>query len=202
IYADAELPAFCKYIDRWLLRETIGRVVNSENRRHVFVLNISEASLADPSLFNWLRKALTGLDACRPGKYIALEVAAADFMAEKKKTAALMNYLKGSHGFRFVLGDFKTADELKSLTASDGFHLLRMHAELFSQIRVGPAEGVASALQLLKEAGAEIIVDDIKDATALTDAIAGGASYAMGIFIGEPVRTLDQTSNVESFEIA
>lgn len=201
IYADADLPAFRKYIDRWLLRETIGRVVNSEGRSHTLVLNISEASLADPSLFNWLRKALTGLDACRPGKCIVLEVVAAEFAAEKKKAAALMNYLQGSHGFRFVLGGFKSADELKSL-AGGGFHLLRMHGELFGQIRVESAEGGASALQLLKEAGSGIIVDDIKDATALTDAIAGGASYAMGVFIGDPVRRLDDTSNVESFEIA
>ncbi|MBI2969872.1 MAG: EAL domain-containing protein [Gammaproteobacteria bacterium] len=203
IYAHATSPVFRKFIDRWLLRETIGRIVGSKRRGKVFILRISEASLADPSLFNWLRKTLTGVDASRPGRSIALEIAAADFAAERRKAAALMTYLRNSHGFRFVLGNIQSADELKSLSGDDGLQMLRIGQELFSRIRANAAEDDGAALfERLRDAGAQLIVDSIRDATTLTEAIAGGASYAMGTFVGEPTTVLDETSRVESFEIA
>lgn len=47
-----DVPAFLKYIDRWMLREAIGRAVNSSQNQFVFIMKISDASLADATLFN------------------------------------------------------------------------------------------------------------------------------------------------------
>jgi EAL domain-containing protein (putative c-di-GMP-specific phosphodiesterase class I) len=49
--------------------------------------------------------------------------------------------------------------------------------------------------------GVQVIADGVEDATTLTNVISAGAHYAMGNFIGEPTQHIDDSTNVESFEI-
>lgn len=203
IYEQAASPAFRKFIDRWLLRETIGRVVNAAQEDYVFVLRISDASLADPSLFNWLRKLLAGLEHRQPGRNILLEVAAAEYTDQQKKAAALMDYLNKSHGFHFVLASLADANQVSSLIESKRFNLLKINYNMLEQLQGGkpaPSEG-GSALEKIKSGGTRIIVDNVEDSTTLTNVISAGAHYAMGNFIGEPITQLGDQTNVESFEI-
>ena len=86
--------------------------------------------------------------------------------------------------FDLVRGDFESINKLNTT---------------FSEAKA--ETGKRSLLQLLKESGVHIIVDDVVDATKLTDTITLGSDYAAGAFIGEPVHQLDDTTNVESFEI-
>ena len=70
------LPAFKKHVGRWLLREVIGRLANTKEEKNIYILDISDASLADANFFNWPRKILTGLGSINPGKFITLEIGA------------------------------------------------------------------------------------------------------------------------------
>lgn len=203
IYQAAAEPALRKFIDRWLLRETIGRVVNHKPDKYLFLLRLSEASLADPGLFNWLRKLLAGLDNRQPGKSIALELAAADFLELEKPAGALMTYLHKSHGFRFVFGQVNNAGDV-GLAAGHGsqFDMVLMHNTMLKELNGRtnqPDQG--ALLQKLRSQHQRIVVDDIQDATSLTDAIALGADLAMGRFVGEPVQQLDELTSVETLEI-
>ncbi|MBI2992712.1 MAG: EAL domain-containing protein [Gammaproteobacteria bacterium] len=203
IYAKAASPTFRKFIDRWLLREIIGRLVTSKENDYFFVLRISGASLADPALFNWLRKLLAGLEQRHPGRNIALELTAGEYSGQEKKAAALMDYLHKSHGFNFVLAGSSSLDEARKLTASKRFNLLRVSSATLAKAPEGkpaPAKG-ASDFEWIKAGGIRIIVDHVEDSTTLTNIISAGADYAMGNFIGEPVSRLGDTTNVESFEI-
>jgi EAL domain-containing protein (putative c-di-GMP-specific phosphodiesterase class I)/GGDEF domain-containing protein len=204
IYAEANTPDFQKFIDRWLLRETIGRVVNNPKSDHVFVIRISEASLADPALFNWLRKLLGGLDKQRPGKSIALEMTASEFQNQQKKASALVAYLGKSQGFRFALAQFAQPDDLRSLAGDQqGIDLLRVGHEMLHKLKATPAAAgtTGSLLDNLVGKGMQVIVDDIQDATTLTNVISTGAHFAMGNFIGEPMQHIDDSTNVQTFEI-
>ncbi len=204
IYQAAADPAFRKFIDRWLLRETIGRVVNHKPDKYLFLLRLSEASLADPGLFNWLRKLLAGLDKRQPGKSIALELAAADFVELEKPATALMTYLHKSHGFRFVLGQVSSTGDVQAAAGQQGsqFDMVLMHGNLLKELKSGAQQAAQVALlDTLRAQGQRIVVDDIQDATALTDAIALGADLAMGHFVGEPIQQLEDTGSVESLEI-
>jgi EAL domain-containing protein (putative c-di-GMP-specific phosphodiesterase class I) len=203
IHTAASLPEFRKYIDRWLLRETIGRVVNNPPDKYLFLLPLSEASLADPGLFNWLRKLLAGLDRQQPGKSIALELAAANFVALEKPASALMGYLHKSHGFRFVLGQVHTMWDVRAVAGGGPrFDMVLMHSALLRELGEEAAgAGQEALLAKLRHHGQRIVVDDIEDATSLTDAIAMGADYAMGRFVGEPVAQLNEITNVESVEL-
>ncbi len=199
IYQTASEPAFRKFIDRWQIRETIGHVVNNKPDTYLFLLPLSEASLADPGLFNWLRKLLAGLDNHQPGKSIALELSAKNFLELEKPAAALMAYLHKSHGFRFVLDKVKNADDL-SVASRHGLHfyMVLMHSPLFKELKSSDDQvGPGGVLEKMRAQGLRIMVDDITDATSLTDTIALGAEFAMGPFVGGPVQQLDEAADAE-----
>jgi EAL domain-containing protein (putative c-di-GMP-specific phosphodiesterase class I) len=170
----------------------------------VFIIRISEPSLADPGLFNWLRKLLSGLDKRRPGKSIALEMTAPDFTNQQKKAAALIAYLGKSQGFRFVMTQVREPDEAKPLSGGEsGIELLKIGTETLQKLRATPAAAgqTGSMFDGLVGKGIQVIADGVEDATTLTNVISAGAHYAMGNFIGEPTQHIDDSTNVESFEI-
>ncbi len=203
IYASSD-PDLRQSIDRWMLREAIGRVVNSDSD-YLFIIRLSKASLADATLFNWLRKLLSGFDDKRPGHSIALELDAADFIAVQKPALALMAYLEKNHGFKFVLGNLGRENNLESLCGNGRFNLVRLDCNILKDWTETPstrddAEGTP-APSFIKDHGIQIIADNIEDAMTLTGIIGTGAEYAMGPFIGEPLEQLDDQTNVETFEI-
>jgi EAL domain-containing protein (putative c-di-GMP-specific phosphodiesterase class I)/FixJ family two-component response regulator len=200
-----DVPAFLKYIDRWMLREAIGRAVNSSQNQYIFIMKISDASLADATLFNWLRQLLSGLEKSHPGRAIALEISGESFAAHKKPAEALMAYLRKSHGFKFMLAHVEEMETLKTLTQKTDFDFLKISPAFVKQLSEEPSgdtdEG-GTVLSNLKNRGANIIVKDVEDATTLTEVISVGADFAMGEFIGEATTQLDDSTNVESFDIS
>jgi EAL domain-containing protein (putative c-di-GMP-specific phosphodiesterase class I)/ActR/RegA family two-component response regulator len=203
INKSTQAPAFRKFIDRWMLREAIGRAVNSEAGQYLFIVRLSQASLADPSLFNWLRSLLAAVEARQPGRSMALEIAADDFATLQKPAGALMSYLEKSHGFRFVLGDINKEHDINKLTDKTNFGLIRLDQDLLQgsgSSATGGERGDVDAISL-KSKGLNIIADGVEDAATLTAVIASGADYAMGSFIGEAVDQLEDKTNMESFEI-
>lgn len=201
-----EIPAFHQYINRWMLREAIGRAIHAIQARYIFVMKISEASLADATLFNWLRDLLAGLDEEQPGQAVALEISAATFAKEQKKASALMTYLHKSHGFRFVLAEIDDVETVRQLTGITGFDMLKLSPALIRQLAEESSgdggEEEITLLNSLKQRGMGMVADNIEDATTLTEVISIGADYAIGEFIGEASTQLDDMTNVESFEIS
>lgn len=204
-------PAFKKFVDRWLLREIIGRLSNSSNNKYSFIVDISDASLADAGFFNWLRKLLTGLDDRNPGKFIVMEIDIKHLTSLEKQANALMTYLRKTHDFKFLLGNIDTTAELTEFTGRTRFDLIRCKQVLVRELEGMPPAAMSqttdpkntgnSQLEMIKSAGCRFIVDDIEDATALTEVITLGTEYAMGNFIGEPATQLDDVTNIETFEI-
>jgi len=203
IHAMVNTPTLQKYMDRWMLREVIGRAVNCNKDQYIFLLKISEASLADATLFNFLRKLLSGFASNDPGRSIALEISATDFSAKQKQASALINYLTKSHGFRFMLSYISNIEDVSTLTQNTKFDLVKVHHEMVSKLgeAISEDEEHSSILQRLKSKGTNIIAEDISNATMLTDIISVGADYAMGEFIGEATNQLEEITNMESFDI-
>jgi len=202
-------PEFQKFVDRWSLQEIIGRLTSSENNRYTFIVRISDASLADATRFNWLRKLLSGLDSRNPGRSIAMEIAAGDLTRLSKQAGALVKYLRKAHEFSFVLGGIRSADEVIRYAESIAFDYIRCSSDIIRQLQTTGEDaektgetGADSPLATIKSRGARFIADDIADATRLTEAIGIGTDYACGHFIGEPVDRLDDMTNIETFEIA
>ena len=205
----AGVPAFRKFLDRWMLREIIGRLVSRQHEQYVFFLHLSAESVADATFFNWLRKLLKGLDKNDPGKQIFLEIAAGDVLNTQKQTAALMSFLKKSHGFRFILGQTTDIPQLQALSTAMHFDVIRADFDTFSSMSTTypetsggqEPETQISLLQQLKDKNIAFLSDDLTDATKLTQTISLGVDYGCGPFIGESTNQLDDVTNVESFEI-
>jgi EAL domain-containing protein (putative c-di-GMP-specific phosphodiesterase class I)/FixJ family two-component response regulator len=200
-----DVAAFLKYIDRWMLREAIGRAVNSSQNQFVFVMKISDASLADATLFNWLRQLLSGLEKSNPGRAITLEISSESFASHQKPAQALMTYLRKSHRFRFMLAHVDEIEQLKTLTEKTDFDFIKISPDFVKQLAEqanDDSEEGGTLLSSLKNRGFKIVVKDVEDATTLTQIISLGADFAMGEFIGEATTQLDDSTNVESFDIS
>lgn len=206
----AGVPAFRKFLDRWMLREIIGRLVSKQHEQYLFFVKISSESIADATFFNWLRKLLKGLDKNSPGKQIILEISAKEVLNIQKQTSALMSFFKKSHGFRFILADTEDIKQIQELAVSMHFDSVRADYETFEQMSTiypdsspesDESGGKISLTQQLINSGLSLFVDDLADATKLTQAISLGIDYGSGPFIGEPMNQLDDVTNVESFEI-
>jgi EAL domain-containing protein (putative c-di-GMP-specific phosphodiesterase class I)/DNA-binding response OmpR family regulator len=204
IYNNIKTPKLQQYFDRWMLREALGRIINSEDKsNYFFIMKLSEASLADTTLFNWLRKLLTGIEGKHPGKSIALEISAHDFFSLQKQSKALMSYLHKSHGFRFVLSAVTGIQEITGLPKDANFEFIRTDKALIKIMNetLPPGAKQGTLINVLKARGIRIITDGIEDSTSLTNAIVIGADYALGGFIGAETAQLDENKFVESFEI-
>lgn len=204
IYKNIKSPNLKKYFDRWMFREALGRIINNEDKsNYFFIMKLSEASLADTTLFNWLRKLLTGIEGKHPGKSIALEISAHDFFSLQKQSGALMSYLHNSHGFRFVLSAFAGIQEIAGLPKDANFEFIRTDKAFLKTMNetLPTGEKQGTLINHLKSRGIKIITDGIEDSTSLTDAIVIGADYALGSFIGTETAQLDENKFVESFEI-
>jgi len=206
IKAQITLPSFQKFVDRWILREVIGRVTNTDKNQYTFIVNISDASIADANFFNWLRKLLTGLDSKNPGKFLALEIQTEDLTTFEKQASALIGYLRKTHDFKFVLGAVKNAEEIIRFAGKIKFDFIRCGHNIIQELQklslpADEKNQSKSQLEMIKSNKVRFIADDIEDATTLTDIISLGTEYAMGNFIGEPTAHLDNVTNIETFEI-
>jgi EAL domain-containing protein (putative c-di-GMP-specific phosphodiesterase class I) len=186
-----------------MLREAIARVIKNEARKTIFLLRLSEASLADAYLFNWLRQHLASVRDKLTEHSITPLISADGFLHRKKQAEALMIYLKKTFGFGFALQANGPLEELHELTHKglfdylivDHFKIPEMQA--FVPVKAQKQDLLAS----LKAAGLRIVTDGIKDANELTEAIHRGVDYAMGPFVGDEITQIDESSNLESFEI-
>jgi len=203
-YENIKIPRLQQYYDRWMLREALGRIIkNEEKNNYLFIMELGKASLADATLFNWLRKLLTGIEGRYPGRSIALDISAQNFSGLQKQSSALMSYLHKSHGFRFVLSAFSNIQEITALPADANFEFLRTNSALAKSMNetLPPGQKQGTLLNHVKSRGIKIITDGISDSTSLTVAITIGADYALGDFIGVEMTQLDENKFVESFEI-
>ena len=103
-----------------------------------------------------------------------------------------------------MLSEITGPEDIKALSGKAKFDLLKMKHEVVLKLKDAPADDTPesrSILDLLKSKGTNIIADNVEDATTLTDVITLGIDFAMGFFIGEPTVQLEDTTNIESFEI-
>jgi EAL domain-containing protein (putative c-di-GMP-specific phosphodiesterase class I) len=194
-----------QFTDRWILREIIGRIANSDEFRigKIYLITISEAWLADITLFTWLKKLLTGIENIKPGSSIALELPVNMLVAHKKRALALIKALKQSHGFEIAIGEVNTVEELRSLSGLKDFDLLTVKWKMIDELRKNTeANSDMAIISALKSQGVHIIFDGIEDATMMTEAISLGSDYVMGNFIGGPQSSLAGAGNVETFDIS
>ena len=194
-----------KFYDRWLLKETIGIIMglNKVAAEGFYILNLSHESIADTTLFNWLRSLLSGFENKHPGRQIILEISNADFETNSKQVGALMKYLHDAHGFMFALSHVDNAESVKAAMAYPQFGFFMLQHELLpalKSIKVD-ADSTGNFTMHMREDERRIIAREINDAAALTEAISHGADFATGEFVGPALTSIEDETSIESYDV-
>jgi len=196
-----------KLLDRWMLRQTIGRIVShgqGDQAIPEFIIKLSEESFADASLFQWLQnKLMKRIGNAEPGKSIIVEVTADTYLSRERQVDALFKFLRQSYGFRFALSSFREIEQLNQCIGKGKFNLYKIPQEVLAEIQSKQSDPTAmpEQVQQLRQKGTLVAATFIENAAMLTQAINCGADFAMGYFIGEPVDNIGEMSQIESFEI-
>lgn len=196
-----------KLLDRWMLRQTVSRIVSHSHNGHRvpdFIIKLSEESFADANLFKWLQnKLMQRLGNVEPGKSVVIEIAAETYLAKTRQVDALVKFLRQSYGFRFALSSFSDTDQLNSCIDKGKFHFFKIDQKLLADIQSNQTDPTAIPEQVLrlKEKGVMVVATFIESAAMLTQAINCNADFAMGYFIGEPDDNIGGVSQIESYEI-
>ncbi|MDZ7737397.1 MAG: EAL domain-containing protein [Gammaproteobacteria bacterium] len=136
-----------KLLDRWMLRQTVSRIVSfSQNNRQIpeFIIKLSEESFADANLFQWLQnKLLKQLGKLEPGKSIIIEVTAETYLARERQVEALFRFLRQSYGFRFTLSSFNDIEQLNSCIDKGKFNIYKISQKLLTEIQSGQSDPTA-----------------------------------------------------------
>lgn len=205
VFSTQENPEVSKYIDRWMIKEVFGFIVDAgaENQNQMFMIKLSHHSLSDTTLFNWLRELLSGIDNFNPGESITLEISISYLLENQKKVTALIQFLSKTYGFRFTLGHINNTDEIKQIVKIPGIRMLMLDSGLMHELKKIPAdEGLEdNFVNYLKQKKLYLITRNINDSTELMDAISAGADFAMGEFIGIPQTEFDESTNIESYDL-
>ncbi len=205
LFAELDNREVNKYYDRWLLKETIGIIMGLDKNAAAsyYILNLSHESLADTTLFNWLRQLLSGFETKQPGEQIVLEISHKDFQNNQKQVGALIKYLQQSHGFRFALSHIEDVSVIKEALTTVDLNIFMLNYKILPELKAIESETVQSEnfIMHLKRLNKRILARDIHDAMALTEAISAGADFAIGDFIGLPQTSLEEESVVQSLEI-
>lgn len=196
-----------KLLDRWMLRQTIGRIISFHNQKQqgpVFLIKLSEESFADSSLFNWLQtKLMKSLGSLDPGKFLYIEVPAETYLTRQRQVEALFKFLRQSYGFHFALSSFENIEQLDSCLEKSKFDMYKVSQKLLSEIQAKQSDPTVMPAQVsrIKQHGGLLVATFIESAAMLTEAINSGADFAMGYFIGEPIDNIGDVNQIESFEI-
>lgn len=196
-----------KLVDRWMLRETVGRVVQFKQKPdqdYQFIIKLCEESFADTNLFNWLQnKLMKRVAKYDPGRSIIIEVNADAYLSKQKQITALMKFLSSNYDFRFAISGFKDIAQLKEIISNSRFNIVMIPHKLLQELL--SAQSDSSALPLvvaeIKQQGGLVVATFLENAIMLTESINAGADFGMGYFIGEPVERIGELSQIESFEI-
>jgi len=205
IFSTQENPEVSKYLDRWMIKEIIGHIVDtgSEDTSPMFIIKLSHHSLSDTTLFIWLRDLLSGIGSFRPGEFITLEISMAAMMHNRKQISALIQYLAKTHGFHFALGHIEDVNDIKSIVDQPAIHMLILESATIEQLKSIKVEGeeADNFINLLRKQHIHLVARNIHDSGQLMAAIAAGADLAMGEFVGTPQTQLDEFANIETYDL-
>lgn len=196
-----------KLLDRWMLREGVGRVLQlsqQTDQRHLFLIKISDESVADANLFNWLQnKLMKRVAKQEPSKSIIIEVTADTYLSKPRQIEALFKYLRQTYGFRFAIAAFKDIEQLQKCVKKKRFDIYVVNYRLLHQLYELQAHenSFSPVVSDIKQQNSLLIATHIESAGMLTEAISAGADFAIGYFIGEPVDHIGEMTQVESYEI-
>jgi len=211
-----------KLLDQWMLRRCISRLVKAKeytDTNYLLFIELSKASLEDPSLINWIEKLMEYVSLHAPGKSTVIGISISTLLSMQKQTEDMMTLLRKSFGFKFFLYDIEDVNSIKENIKSIRFDYIKVPNELIFDFTGNVAQvedtededGYNSEFEKgLREVGLvnviseiPIIADQVENPMILTTAIAAGADFAIGNFIGEPQEQLEEIDklHLEFFEI-
>ena len=195
-----------RLIDRWKIRECVGRVLSESfpvKEAPGFYVELSEASCTDANLAPWIGELIKRHGSGRRFGEVCLSISGKDFMAHLKPVLALMTHLQKKHGFLFALRDVDEPELCKVCFSQFPFNLLVVAYDSLKSLTEKDAAdgGWKSMLNSAHKRAALTVAFGIEDANALTFAISSAIDFVQGDFIAPEQEEIEAVVGVESVSI-
>ena len=199
-------PQGRRTLDRWVIRDSLGRVLQMVARgvrRGGLLVRLSEESLSDTSFEQWLRALVEHAKAPRIVSGVVFELRAEDVLGLGPQAATAMRHLRDDHGAKFALLDIPSVAVLQGC---------RRHAPYAFTKLIAPGNGsgnmstrdeaeFAEAVRVSHEMGAFVVAERVERAEQLAKAIQHGVDFAQGFFIQDPQEDMTGSGLVEAVNL-
>lgn len=178
-------------IDRWVLLNSIKLLAEHRNKGHStrLFLNLSSASLQDPSLLPWLGAALKA--SRLPPDALVFQIAESDAVAYLKQAKVLTQGLAGL-GCRSALNQFGcTLNPLNTLKHLDA-DFIKIDGSYTQDLSRQENQAILKQLLAsLHEQARQTIVPFVDSATVLATLWQAGVGYIQGQYLQGPSQSMD-----------
>src|SRR5690606_612842 len=192
VFLDAAKEAgLATKIDRWVLLNSIKLLAEHRSKGHStrLFINLSSASLNDPSLLPWLGAALKA--SRLPGDSLVIQIAESDAVAYLKQAKVLTQGLAGL-GLRTALNQFGcTLNPLNTLKHLDAEFIKIDGAYTQDLGRQENQETLEQMLADLHAQSRQTIVPFVDSATVLAALWQAGVGYIQGHYLQGPSQSMD-----------
>lgn len=188
----AEQTGLMAAVDRWVLHNAVKVLAERwrDGKRTNLFVNLSGASLKDPTLLGWMRELLRA--ARLEGGCLVVEVAENVAQANLRTLKPFFDGLKQLH-VRTALDHFGAAPNAIHLLRHIRTDFLKLEGSLVSSITRDPEQqkrlkGLAKAA---KEAKCQTVAEFVEDANTLAVLWGSSIDYIQGHFLQPPIREMN-----------
>ncbi len=191
-------PALYTRVDRWLVLQSIKLLSTHRADGHDsrLVINLSGATVADPSFPQWLGVAIRA--ARLPADALVLQLCEDEALRDEKQAAQFTRALAALH-CRTSLCHFLGVREPRRFVQSMGIDLVKLDASLIDAVQNGGERKatLARLIEVLQNSGKLTIVPMVESASLLSTLWTAGANYIQGHYLQEPSPVMDYVFTVE-----
>ena len=195
-----------RLIDRWNLRECVGRLSRDEASGMSttgFLIPLSNVSCTDERLVKWVDDLFKYYGQKHRLAEICVSISPSIFLRQPKKVLAFCNAMRSEHRFRFVLDGIEDPSLCKTCFGQFPFDMVIVSDRLVDGIARN-GRGTEESAQLLNfdiKRGALSIARNIGDSDALHAVILAGIDFVQGDFVAPDQEEVDASKSVETVHL-
>ncbi|MEE9551957.1 MAG: EAL domain-containing protein, partial [Gammaproteobacteria bacterium] len=188
-----------KTFDRWMIRYCIGELAKlneNEDEKFAVFIALSEQSLNDKGLSDWINKLLEYVKMPKLGSALIFEINAENFLEQHRQAKIQINKLRVKLGASIALTDIQNIAMLEDCLQQEKFDFIMFSPEHIIDGKM-EQEDIQAMAAKAKENNSLSIASKIDSGEYLAMAASVGVDYVLGHFVQPPMENIVASDSVE-----